>query len=259
MDYDVTAMPAVYDAGRGYTPELMQYWLDRIAAALGRKQFDTILDIGCRTGRFSGPLSDYFDARVIGVEPSEKMLAEARSKGETNTVYHVASAENLPVGDNSVDLVYLSMVLHHFDKPAAAIGEIFRALKPGGFVALRGGSRERINQYPYVPFFPATAPLLKAALQPARNIQELFLGGGLNFVRHKIIESPVAASWREFAVRTSYRADSILAQLGDQEFSQGMERLHIHAKKHPETNSIIEEVDLLIFRKPTDLKRSLVQ
>jgi ubiquinone/menaquinone biosynthesis C-methylase UbiE len=259
MDYDITTMPDVYDMGRGYAPEVMELWLSRIAAALGRTQFDTILDVGCGTGRYSGPLSDYFSAHVIGVDPSKKMLAAARRKGVGKTDYHVASAESLPVGDASIDLVYLSMVLHHFDDPVAAVGEIFRVLKAGGRVALRCGSAEQIKNYPYVPFFPASAPLLDLTLQSVLRIRSLFEDGGLDLVHQEVVQSPVAPSWNEFAERTSYRADSILVKLSDEEFSEGLEHLRAYAKQHPGRITVIEPVDLFVFQKPAVQKRALIQ
>ena len=45
-----------------------------------------IVDLGCGTGRYSEPLSVHFQADVIGIDPSEKMLEEARKKSSRNTV-----------------------------------------------------------------------------------------------------------------------------------------------------------------------------
>ena len=80
MDYDQTQMPAAYDAGRGYRPAILSMWLDVIARRLQGEPIDDILDVGCGTGRYSAALADRFDARVIAVDPSAKMLAEARKK-----------------------------------------------------------------------------------------------------------------------------------------------------------------------------------
>jgi ubiquinone/menaquinone biosynthesis C-methylase UbiE len=40
--------------------------------------------------------------------------------------------EHLPVDDASVDVVTANMALHHAPRPAAAIREMVRTLKPGG-------------------------------------------------------------------------------------------------------------------------------
>jgi ubiquinone/menaquinone biosynthesis C-methylase UbiE len=39
-----------------------------------------ILDLSCETGRYSGALAERFCTQVIGLDLSEKMLAEARPK-----------------------------------------------------------------------------------------------------------------------------------------------------------------------------------
>ena len=69
------------------------------------------LDIGCGTGRYSMALAAHFNARVIAVDPSEKMLAEARKKATERVRYERASAESLPLPDASIDMVFMSRSL----------------------------------------------------------------------------------------------------------------------------------------------------
>src|SRR5215813_11728852 len=104
MDYDLTTIAATYDAARGYSPEVLRLWLDRVAAHAPPAP-QIILDIGCGTGRFTHPLAERFDARVIGVDPSSKMLQAARSKPSSERVeIRLGSAEQLPMQDGSADL-----------------------------------------------------------------------------------------------------------------------------------------------------------
>jgi ubiquinone/menaquinone biosynthesis C-methylase UbiE len=44
----------------------------------------------------------------------------------------LGQAQSLPVADASVDAVFANMYLHHVERPAQAIGEMRRTLKPGG-------------------------------------------------------------------------------------------------------------------------------
>src|SRR5215831_12983878 len=78
MDYDQTIAKA-YDSARGHTPAVMRQWLDLVAAHVPFAPM-LIVDVGCGTGRFSKPLADRFAAKVIGIDPSERMLAVARAK-----------------------------------------------------------------------------------------------------------------------------------------------------------------------------------
>ena len=79
-DYDQTNIPAGYDRGRDHGPEVLDLWMSVIASHIGRRSVSTILDLGCGTGRFAGCLANRFGASVIGVDPSEKMLDQARGK-----------------------------------------------------------------------------------------------------------------------------------------------------------------------------------
>ena len=80
MNYDQTAIPSAYDAGRSYRPAVLELWLGKLDSAIGTKRIDNILDLGCGTGRYSATLSDHFGAEVVAVDPSEKMLSEARRR-----------------------------------------------------------------------------------------------------------------------------------------------------------------------------------
>lgn len=63
----------------------------------------------------------------------------------------VASAENIPLGDRSVDSVVSTQVLEHVKEPEAAIYEFYRILKPGGYVLATvpqwGELHEQPNDY----------------------------------------------------------------------------------------------------------------
>jgi SAM-dependent methyltransferase len=62
-----------------------------------------ILDLGCGTGRYSEALAGHFDAQVIAIHRSAKMLAEARKKSAPRVEYARASGESLPLRDSSVE------------------------------------------------------------------------------------------------------------------------------------------------------------
>jgi len=109
-------MPAAYDAGRRYSPAVLALWLDVISRWVPNAVSD-ILDLGCGTGRYYTALAEYFNARVMAVDPSEKMLAEARKKSAERVRYARAVGELLPLPDACVDMVFISMVFHHFNEP----------------------------------------------------------------------------------------------------------------------------------------------
>src|SRR5579872_1800322 len=248
MDYDKGNIPASYDAGRGYSPATLALWLERISMCAPRGEVSRILDLGCGTGRYSGALADHFNADVIAIDRSAKMLAEARKKTALRVRYARASGEALPLRDGSVDMVFMSMVFHHFEDRLRAARECRRVLRDGGVVCLRAATVDRIPTYPYVPFFRRSRAILEAMLQTQECIEAIFSEAGFEVARHELVRNEVASSWRIYADKIAAGADSILAQLSEREFREGMQLLRQHAASAGNA-SVIEVVDLFAFRR----------
>ncbi len=102
------------------------------------KEGETVLDLG------SGPGLDCFlaadkvgkDGKVIGIDMTPEMLEKARAnaaKGNySNVEFRLGEIENLPVADNSVDVVISNCVINLSPDKQSVYRETFRVLKPGG-------------------------------------------------------------------------------------------------------------------------------
>jgi ubiquinone/menaquinone biosynthesis C-methylase UbiE len=93
-----------------------------------------VLEIGVGSGLNAAFYSD--QARhVIGLEPSTRLLAMARGAGGAGSQpieLVQASAEAIPLGDNSVDSVVSTWTLCSIPDVTLALGEVRRVLKPSG-------------------------------------------------------------------------------------------------------------------------------
>jgi SAM-dependent methyltransferase len=102
------------------------------------KKGETVLDLG------SGGGFDCFlaarrvgkDGRVIGVDMTPEMIDKARENARrgkyANVEFRLAEIENLPVADNSVDVVISNCVINLSTEKKRVFQEAYRALKPGG-------------------------------------------------------------------------------------------------------------------------------
>jgi len=99
---------------------------------------ERVLDLGSGGGldaflaaRRVGP-----KGRVIGVDASAEMVAKATenaAKGNyTNVVFRQGEMGNLPLDDESIDVVISNCVLNYAGDKLAAFKEVFRCLRPNG-------------------------------------------------------------------------------------------------------------------------------
>lgn len=247
MDYDATDIASTYNRGRDHGPEFLDLWMNVVASHVTDQSIKTILDLGCGTGRFSEALRERFDAEVIGIDPSEKMLAQARSKLSIPGIrYEIGRAEAIPLPDNSVDLVFMSMIFHHLEDPADAARECRRVLRVDGTAFVRTGIHERISSYPYFDFFPASRPILEEVLPTKTFVREVFEAAGFRAITERLVTQEIAPSYAAYAEKIAAGADSVLASLTPSDFDAGMAALLAHAAEG-DSEAVFEPIDVFVF------------
>ncbi len=96
------------------------------------QQGEVVLDMGCGTGEFSEKLHSY-GLKVKGVDISKKAVEFCRKKyASTSILFEVQDIEKTTYADNSVDIIFLGGVLHHFPYREAVFREAYRILKKNG-------------------------------------------------------------------------------------------------------------------------------
>ena len=121
------------------------------------KKGDIVIDLG------SGAGNDCFVARalvgengrVIGIDMTEAMIEKAqknnRELGYENIEFLLGEIEELPLPDNTADVVISNCVLNLVPDKSKAFSEIYRVLKPGGHfsisdVVIKGHLPEKLKQ-----------------------------------------------------------------------------------------------------------------
>ena len=95
----------------------------------------TVLDVGCGDGALARDLMAGGAARVLGTDPSARMLALARARTADPRVRYVqAFAEDLDLRAGSVDLVVSSLAFHYVAGLGSLLAQVARWLRPGGWL-----------------------------------------------------------------------------------------------------------------------------
>src|SRR5712692_531950 len=136
--FSVGSVAGAYD--EIYLPRIFIPWarllLDRAALRPG----EAVLDIATGPGTVARIAAEQVgpQGRVVGADFSEAMIAIAKGKpGVTSAApveYIVSPAAPLTVEDETFDVVTCQQGLQFFPDRAAAVREMYRALKPGGRV-----------------------------------------------------------------------------------------------------------------------------
>lgn len=109
---------------------------------LGLKPGMKVLDAGCGPGRVTLPLAKAvgLQGEVVALDVQEEMLARVRTKAEASGLENVSYYRaDLGTGDFSLDgfdRVVLVSVLGEIPDQAAALKEIYTALKPCGILSI---------------------------------------------------------------------------------------------------------------------------
>lgn len=250
MIYDATDIAERYDSARHLPDATKRLWLEAITADIPIASIQTIVDIGCGTGRFSEALSDAFDSEVIGIDSSGTMLERAKRNTSSGRVYFCrGKADRLPLLDWSACFVYLSMVYHHLGNPSAAAREFARILRQGGFLCIRNSTSDLMDRVPYLKYFPTAVEINRRRLPSNREIKENLRLNGFTLLRHQIIEQEFANSFGDYVDKISQRGLSDLASIPDRDFVAGIERMKNSLANDGENGPVVEPIDLFSFTK----------
>lgn len=164
------------------------------------KEGETVLDLGSGTG-FDCFLAAHRvgkSGKVIGVDMTQEMVQKAKenaSKGNYENVdFKLGEIEDIPVTDNSVDIVISNCVINLSPDKGKVFKEAFRILKPGGRLMI------------------SDIVLLKELPDFIKNSIEAYVGcvsGAI--LKDEYIEALAAAGFQEIKIldETSLPADGI--------------------------------------------------
>ncbi|MGR9098828.1 methyltransferase domain-containing protein, partial [Klebsiella quasipneumoniae] len=136
-------------AAGGYSQhdELQRRSAELLLRQLARRDFPRVLDAGCGPGGMSRRWREAGSV-VTALDLSPGMLAQAQ-RNDAAQYYLLGDIEALPLPDACVDLAWSNLAVQWCDDLRAALGELYRVVRPGGRVAfstLLADSLPELNQ-----------------------------------------------------------------------------------------------------------------
>ena len=247
IDYD-GQMSAGYARGRALSPAACSVWCTIVAPFVQTLQSTRILDLGSGTGRFAALFARSFENQVIGVEPSQGMLAAAFCQERpANLAYVAGAAESIPLKNGSCGLAWLSHVWHHVRDRHTCARELRRVLGRRKTVLVRGTFGDKLDGFPTLFRYWPGARTICQQLPTIRETVAVFEANGFGQIEHRRVEQATCGSLREFADRTKLRADSALTLISDAEFRLGQSAIEQAAIDEPMCSPVAEVIELLRF------------
>jgi ubiquinone/menaquinone biosynthesis C-methylase UbiE len=150
------------------------------------------LEVGVGLGADHQKLAEA-GASLFGVDLTARAIGHTKRRFELfglKSALQMADAENLPFADSTFDAVYSWGVIHHSPNTQKAVDEIFRVLKPGGFVKVM-----IYHKYSMVGYM-LWARYALFAMKPWRSLE---------YVYHHHLESPGTKAYSRAAAQRLFR------------------------------------------------------
>lgn len=101
----------------------------------------SVLDCGCGPGTMTlGIASILGPGQVIGIDFAASQIEKAKRLAAElfieNVTFQIASCYSLPFSDTTFDRIFSHALMEHLSTPMQALKELFRVLKPGGYIGV---------------------------------------------------------------------------------------------------------------------------
>lgn len=101
------------------------------------KKINHVLDLGAGTGYLSIPAAQMIDGIVYALDIDSRMLEVINSKAQDQNITNIqlvkGNIDNIPLPDDSIDIVLASLVLHEVEPLSDILKQIKQVLKKDGF------------------------------------------------------------------------------------------------------------------------------
>lgn len=224
--YDFGTRAAVYDQHRRPGGPFYDHLID-----LARRcHAADVLELGPGTGNSTQSFLAEYECNLVGLDRSLGMLGQARRKG-LRACWLQGNAEELPLQDESIDMIFSVLVSHHIGDLNACMEECRRVLRPKGIVAMATTPRAFIENHPLNEYFPSFAKIDLQRFPDEKKFAAIMDEAGLESLPLQYVERPSEPIDAAYAEKISSKFISTLDLLPEDEFNEGNRLIEEEIKK----------------------------
>ena len=162
-------------------------WKKDLIQLMNPSKGKKLIDVACGTGDLGKLYLDSVGAnqKILCVDPNKGMIKKGKSKLKKykNIKWIIASAENLPIQDNSCDYYTIGFGLRNTKNLNKALSEAYRILKPGGrYLCLEFSKIENSNLNSFYKNYSKLIPLIGKIVVGEKEPYEYLIKSIENFI-----------------------------------------------------------------------------
>jgi ubiquinone/menaquinone biosynthesis C-methylase UbiE len=163
-----------------------RYELKILRSMTLKKNFQSVLEIGCGNGNGTKLIKKYYAPnKISAIDLDEKMIEIAQKRNKDSTVtFKVMDASNLDFPDNQFDAIFDFAMIHHIPEWRDCLKELKRVIKPNGELIIEDLSMDSfskdigrlwklLSDHPY------------DVMYTAREFKEYLIELGFNIINYK--------------------------------------------------------------------------
>jgi len=203
---------------------------------ISTNSYKNILEAGCGTGRWISSLEDESE-KIFGLDYSFDMMKIPKAEKSYLKLIN-ADAIHIPFKDNTFDLIFCVNAIHHFPDKEKFVAECKRTLTNKGMLAVFGVDPHIDKDWYVYDYFDSvyegdldrfpSLELLKRFLEAEKLVE----------IEIKVVEEVYNERIGNDVLRDPFLEKhncSQLANLSDEEYQRGIEKIKNQTKKNPET------------------------
>lgn len=224
-----------------YTVNYLRKIEDSLLKISSDESIFSILEVGCGTGRWLNAIYD-LNKNVFGLDYSFKMLSVATENNKNINLVN-ADASFVPFRDESFDMIFCINAIHHFPDKEAFFQNAYNLLRNNGIVCIYGVDPHIDKDWYVYEYFDKVYENDLKRFPSLKTLTNLCHKYNFKIAEQIVVEKIYIDKIGKDVFSDPFikkNMNSQLANLSDEEYQSGIEKIKQQIKNNPETSFLTD-------------------